>query len=368
MQSVKLYLDSALRDKQLSTAFCYVWNIKLQGTDSDVDGVTVLNAGEIKNICGMKTTDIQIYNNGNSFIHDPNVELQIKEFITDAYQLGPQRYHFPMYCNNSLLCRVKNKGEYWFTQVFSQMPTTLSVTFFSGWYSTSYPTNAPLYIHNNFDNINCTANIAINGTTGTITNIISNTPNAAGHPRGGYNLWNVPFKLTTQYVNSIINTSTIITLTLTTDNLADAAALAIINAQTYKVQYVSFDTAGRATANIQINTSGLVGNIKPVTFTASCFYVWVLPSTVNYNLIVKNIGSLVYIRNFVSHIAELNLLTYNNLVNRQNGWQYMPVENVGALVLLGLDPTLSLDTLSITAVGQFDALKIIIPLEIFYQT
>jgi hypothetical protein len=50
MQSVKLYLDSAKRDKQLSSAFCYVWNIKLQGTDDDVDGVTILNAGEIKNI------------------------------------------------------------------------------------------------------------------------------------------------------------------------------------------------------------------------------------------------------------------------------------------------------------------------------
>jgi hypothetical protein len=367
MQSVKLYLDSGKRDKQLSTAFCYVWNIKLQGIDGDVDGVTVLNASEIKNICGLKTADIQIYNNGTSFIHDSNVELQIKEFITDAYQLGPQRYHFPMYCDDSLFCRVKNKGEYWFTQVFSQMPTTLSVTFFNGWSYTSYPTNAPLYIDQNFDNINCTADITINGNTGVLTNIISNTPNAPGHPCSGYNFWNVPFKLTTRYVNSIINTSTIITLNLTTDNPADAAALAIINAQTYKVKYASFNTAGHATAEIEINTSGLVGNIQPVTFTASCVYVWILPNTVNYNLIIQDIGSLVYIRNFLSNITQLNLLTYNNLVNRQSGWQYMPVENVGALVLLGLDPTLSLDPLSITAVGQFDALKIIIPLEIFYQ-
>ena len=46
----------------------------------------------------------------------------------------------------------------------------------------------------------------------------------------------------------------------------------------------------------------------------------------------------------------------------------MPIKTVGVLVLLGLDPTLALEPLSITAVGQFDALKIIIPLEIFYQT
>jgi hypothetical protein len=367
MRSVRVYLDSAIRDKQLSTPTKYVWVVKFYGTDKNIDGVTILNASDIKNICGIKTADMVIYNNGSTFIREPNVLLLVKEFFTDAYQLGDQRYHFPMYCDNTLLCRVKNKGEYWFNKIFNQMPTTLSLTFFNGWYPIPYPTNVPLYIDVNTQNINCTASISVTNTTGTITNIISNTPNAPGNPRSVYNFWNNPFTLTTQFVNSLINTATIITLTLTTDNPADAAALAVINSKTYKVKKVSFDSVGNATAEITINTSALIGKINPFTFTASCYYVWFQPTTSNVDLINANVASFIYIRNFTSNVAQYNMLVYNETVNRQSGWQYMSIGNVPAYVIMGLDPSPAQGPLSVSSIGQLDAMKLIVPLEIFYM-
>ena len=61
------------------------------------------------------------------------------------------------------------------------------------------------------------------------------------------------------------------------------------------------------------------------------------------------------------------MLVYNETVNRQSGWQYMSIGNVPAYVIMGLDPSPSQGPLSISSIGQLDAMKLIVPLEIFYM-
>ena len=365
MRSIRIYLDTELRDRQASTAARYVWNVHF-GSNQAADGVHLLNSGDIQNICGIKTQDMLIYNNGNVFVNTPNIALQVAEFATDAVQNGPMRYHFSMYTNISMLCRVKNKGEYWFNKIFSQMPNTISLTFFNEWSQMSFPTNAPIYTDINQESIVCHAQAARLNDQLVLTGITSDTPGTLGTPNVSYGIWGTPFYKTTSLINSVLNTAAEIYVTLTTDNPADAAQIVQIAQTAWPVTSVTHDAEGNATVTIAADLSGILGQITGATFTATCPYVWFTVDT-TYNSLIAN-KTQVYIRSFISHIPSLDVSVFNALVNRQDGWQYRPVGNLAIYILLGLNPLGTQDVITLSAVGQFEALRLIVPLEIFYLT
>jgi hypothetical protein len=362
MQSLRLYLDTSKRDKSKSTATQFVWNVNLLG--QFLDGVTVLNSSDIQNVRGIKTIDMLIYNENSRFIFSPNIMMQIKEFATDAFQSGNLRYHFSFNTDNSLLCRVKNKGEYEFNQRFTVMPSTLTVTFYNEWAPAIFPIFCPLYMDVNTDTIDARAQLA----NGTITQITAIDPLAAGSPPGGYS-WATFYK-TTDHINSICNGGILIVVNLTTDNPADAALLGTINTLVYRADSITH-LGGMATiysSQLATDTHALAGNItQPITLHAICTYQWANIFTSRFDLIINNPRSLMYIKNFTANLEFYKNILFNNLVNRQDGW---PIIELGAVVsnnviiIIGLNPLQTAYSLSISAVGCLDSLKLIIPLEI----